>query len=166
MALVHESLYRAGALPRIRVHDYLSRLVEAVAASFPPRLGLARRIEAGPETLSPDLAVHCGLIINELVSNAFRHAYPDPTRRGTVTVRFRVLETGAYELSVEDDGVGIPPAALSGGRRSLGLELVRTLALRQLGGRLAVEHDGGTRIRVTFRPGPEERAESTGKEET
>jgi two-component sensor histidine kinase len=96
----------------------------------------------------------CGLIVNELVANAFKHAFPGE-RTGVITVSLgdqtpaESREKKRMILAVSDDGVGIPEGMESGKQDSLGLHLVRNLA-SQLGGTVEVRRDGGTTFRITF----------------
>lgn len=94
-------------------------------------------------------ALPCALILNELLTNAFRHAFPDG-RSGEVAIRFREVEPQHLELVVEDNGVGAPPDFAAASEKSLGFRIV-TILTRQLGGTLEHEPGRGTRFVLRFR---------------
>jgi PAS domain S-box-containing protein len=148
MALVHECLYRSKDLEAVAMRGYVEDLVAQVLTSFG---GMRARVQVGLEiadlTLGIETALPAGLILNELISNAFRHAFPDG-RSGTLRVAL-TRERDAARLTVSDDGVGLPEGLEVERARSLGLELVMALT-RQLGGRLAVERGAGTRFVIDF----------------
>jgi two-component sensor histidine kinase len=149
MALVHEMLYRCDDLASIDMAEYARILAnELMTAYRPPTGSVALSTDLEPVRLGVDLAVPCGLILNELVSNAFKHAFPDG-RPGTVQVA--IQQSGAdCIMCVTDDGVGLPADLDLDTHHSLGLRLVRLLA-EQLGGTLEFQRrDPGTRIRLTF----------------
>jgi PAS domain S-box-containing protein len=149
MALIHEQLYRSGDLARIDFRDYVDGLTRNVLASAgevdrPIRLTL----DVEPVSLDLDIAIACGLVLNELLSNALKHAFPDG-ESGTITVAFRCAD-GSATLVVADDGIGLPALPNSQERPgSLGQQLVRAL-VEQLGGVSSVEGDAGTRFTLTF----------------
>lgn len=91
------------------------------------------------------LAIPCVLIINELVSNAFKHAFRD-MRKGSVDISMQVLAGDKIELTVKDNGVSIPEELDIYKTRTLGLRLVRTLAEEQLKGEMKLNRDGGTKF--------------------
>jgi two-component sensor histidine kinase len=149
-ALIHEQLCRSGDHTRIDFRDYVDGLTRNVLSSA----GEAARpvnvkLDVDPVPLDLNVAIACGLILDELLSNALKYAFPDG-RSGTITVTFRCAD-GSATLVVADDGVGLP-AAPSGGElpTSLGFRLVAAL-VRQLHGVSSVEADGGTRFTLTFR---------------
>jgi two-component sensor histidine kinase len=96
-----------------------------------------------------DTAIPCGLFINELVSNALKHAFPG-RRRGEICIELRREEDGPFLLKVSDDGVGLPPELDYQNTASLGLQLVTTLAA-QLEGTLEYAGGSGTTFQLRFR---------------
>jgi two-component system, sensor histidine kinase PdtaS len=148
IALVHEQLYQSGTFARIDLKDYLGALVRQVAHTWAraKASSVAVRIEAEDIVLPLDSAIPCGLIVNELLTNAFKHAFPQE-RGGSVLVRAAAAE-GQVSVTVSDDGVGLPKPALRPGGH-IGLELVQALT-RQLHGRVRFEADHGTRVSLTF----------------
>lgn len=148
IALVHEKLYQSGTFARVQLGEYLTTLGEQVALAW-ARPGQAQRevkVEAENLWLPLDQAVPCGLIVNELITNAFKHAWA-PSRSGTVTVR-AVMDGKLLSLSVSDDGVGQDPASRPT-QGHIGLELVTALS-RQLRAKLATQSNAGTMVTLTF----------------
>ena len=148
MALVHENLYRAGNFARIPMGTHVPNLCAHLIRAYGVH---GRHVELATDIddieLDLDRATSVGLIVNELVSNAFKHAFPDG-REGSVRVEMKRLQCGSQaRLAVVDDGIGLPTDAEDGD--SLGLQLVHDLT-RQLHGTLTVARDEGTSFAVTF----------------
>ncbi len=149
MALVHEKLYRSSELSRVDLGDYVQELASLLFRSF----GVDRRritltVEATHEFLAIDKAVPCGLILNELLSNCLKHAFPGD-RAGQITVRIAREASGALTFAVYDDGVGLPPELDIMRADTLGLQLVKTL-VEQLQAQLDVDRSHGTEVRIRF----------------
>ena len=152
MALIHEHLYGNERLDRINFADYATELVRrlhAAAASEPDRITIALALD--PIELAIEQAVPCGLILNELLTNSFKYAFRG-RRRGRIAISFRE-SGGLRELSVEDNGVGMPAdGAGETNGNALGLRIVAVLA-RQLDGTLQHEPCSGTRVVLRFPAG-------------
>lgn len=151
MALLHESLYRSESLARINFAAYVDELCRQVVLSFGRAAeGLTVEKRVSPVRLALDQAVPCGLIINELVSNALKHGFPRG-RPGRVLVELGPVGEAMLRLRVRDDGVGLPPEIDPASTPTLGLQLVSDLA-GQLDGQLFVEaaEGGGATISVCF----------------
>ncbi len=134
MALAHEELYRANDLASVNVADYVERLArKLVQASVDTDVELA--LDLPPLFLPVSAAIPCGLILNELVTNAIKHAFPDRDA-GRVTIAAR-RDGRLVEMRVTDDGVGLPQDFDPAGGATLGMQLVGSL-VAQLGGRLDV----------------------------
>ncbi|HYB99796.1 MAG TPA: histidine kinase dimerization/phosphoacceptor domain -containing protein [Candidatus Limnocylindrales bacterium] len=146
MALIHEQLYRSGDLARVDIGEYLENLSRQIAR-YLGRLDCKVEISCDFDEVAVDVAIPCGLIVNELVTNCIQHAFPDG-RAGTVSVWFTAAEDERI-LIVSDDGVGLDPDVDLDSGATLGIKLVRALA-DQLGGRLEILNDGGATFRVTF----------------
>ncbi len=149
MALVHETLYRSGDLGWIDLGTY----VDAICSYLSRAYGIDHyriHIEVHVDHVSLDLdrAIPCGLIINELVSNALKYAFPE-NRSGRITVRLTSNSDQNYTLAVEDDGVGLPPDLDLGKIKSLGLQLVNDL-VRQLSGSIVIEKAPGAGFFIRF----------------
>jgi PAS domain S-box-containing protein len=149
IALVHEQLYRASDLARVDFPAYLDRLIGQLSLVHHERLAaIDLRVEAHDVKLDINRAIPCGLIINELVSNAFRHAFA-PGRSGRIVVRMSQDGAGATTLTVADTGIGLPEDVDLFVPLTLGLQIVRDL-VDQLGGTLDVRREGGTEVVVAF----------------
>jgi len=149
MAIVHEKLYRSNDLAHIDFSEYIESLSVHLFQFFsvePRRVGLLRETEAIP--LDINNAIPCGLILNELLSNALKYAFPDG-RQGLITVGFRRRPGALLEISVRDNGIGFPAGLDFRRTSSLGLQLVNMLA-GQLDGTLELSRDGGTEFRIVF----------------
>jgi two-component sensor histidine kinase len=150
MALVHENLYRAGNFAEIEMQTHVLSLCTHLRRAY-GRARVEITAESDDITLDMDRAVSCGLIINELVSNAFKHAFPGK-RGGYIKVRFSRSDNGTCILTVTDDGVGMPEQFDFIETRSLGLQLVRDL-VEQLHGTFSVDRTGGTTCTLIFQAG-------------
>ena len=150
MALVHESLYGSDNLARIDFAEYARGLAEDLLASHgSPSVQVRLRTELEPVTMGADLAVPCGLILNELVSNAFKHGFPEGVG-GEIKLTLRSDTRGRYTLCVQDNGVGIPVGLDIKKSQPLGLKLVRLLTQQIRGSFELVKCDPGTSANVYF----------------
>jgi PAS domain S-box-containing protein len=150
IALVHENLYRAGNFAGVAMGTHVQSVCAQLFRSHDLHSQcIELETSLANLTLDLDQAVPCGLIVNELVSNALRHAFPGG-RGGRVRVELRDLGGGQYALVVSDDGVGLPADFDLGRGQSLGMQLVGDLT-RQLGGTVALSREGGTTFTITFR---------------
>jgi len=149
MALVHENLYRAGDFARVRIRPHIQNLcAHLIRAYGPPRQLIELVTEIDDIELDLERAIPVGLIINELVSNALRHAFPDG-RAGCVCVKLKRLDERQCALAVIDDGIGLPADSDADHADSLGLDLVRDL-LHELHGTMAVRRNGKTTFAISF----------------
>ena len=149
MALVHERLYQSTNLSRIEFAEYLRSLVVHLFHSLLPdtsRIGLVLDVE--PLELDISIAIPCGLIVNEMVSNALKHAFPEP-RRGEVTVSFHRRPDETLRLSVQDNGQGLPPDFDIRRFETLGMQIIMTL-VSQIDGRLDIGRGPGASFSVEF----------------
>ncbi len=148
MSMVHERLYQMPNLSALPLGDYLSDIFGGAVQSYslsPSQVRLKLDVE---EILLPlDRAVPFALLSNELLSNSFKHAFPDG-REGTITVSVHRTE-GAVRMVVEDDGVGLPEDFDPAKSNSMGLKLAANLA-HQLGGNLQFTSDNGCRVEAEF----------------
>ncbi len=150
MALLHETLYRTGNFAAVDLADYLRKLavhLDRGQNSTPERVRLALNLAA--VEVGIDEAIPCGLIVNELLTNAHKHGFPEG-RAGVVQLDLQVGPDGQVQLQVCDDGVGMPEGFDPAHANTLGLQLVSDLA-RQLPGVLAI--GPGATFKVTFMPG-------------
>ncbi len=151
MALIHEHLYDAENLSEINFSEYISQLAAHLFRSYQvssSRIKLRTDIEN--VKLSVDVAVPCGLIVNELVSNALKYAFPEG-RDGTIRIELHRGSGKRIALRVSDTGRGLPEKVGFWNTQTLGLRLVRLL-VRQLGGEVEIDRSKGTNIVITFVP--------------
>lgn len=152
MALIHEKLYQSEDLARVDFSEYISNLAVYLFRSYEVHAGaVALDVDAEDVLLGVDTAIPCGLIINELVSNSLKHAFPGGGG-GSINIRLRPADAEHLTLTVADDGVGLPEGFDARRTSSLGLQLVNTLA-RQLGGEVLVGCGAGAEFSITFRKG-------------
>lgn len=152
MALVHEKLYRSHDFANIDFRDYIGSLTKSLFLFYGPKAAnITPVIEIYDINLSIDTAIPCGLILNELISNSLKHAFPDG-RKGEIKVVLKKSDAEDYKyvLMVSDNGIGIPEELDIRKTKSLGLQLVTNLAEHQLHGRLELQRAGSTKITVYF----------------
>ena len=152
MALVHEKLYESQSLADVDLSSYardLTRMVEG-AIGEPGRVQV--RVEAQPVSLGVDQAIPCGLLLNELLTNAMKHAFPGD-RRGRVDVKVSRVGERSVMVEVRDDGVGLPETLDLSAPSTLGLAMVQKLS-QQLEAELFVDRGPGARVRFAFRVKP------------
>ncbi len=149
MAMVHEQLHRSRDLSKIDLGEYVRNLAASLFCSYGvDSATIALRVEVEDISLAIDTAIPCGLIIQELVSNSIKHAFPGG-RRGEIHIGLRSLPNNSRLLTVRDTGVGLPPHVDIQNTKSLGLRLVRILA-DQTEATVTCSRDGGTEFRITF----------------
>ncbi|WP_247893260.1 sensor histidine kinase [Azospirillum endophyticum] len=150
MGLIHEQIYRSTGISAVRLDNFVDALAGHLN-SFHSRPGRTIVIRHRVEPLSLDLnrVVPFALILNEVVSNAFKHAFADRCS-GTIAIAV-TAENGSLHLTVEDDGTGAsePEAALVPDRRSMGMDLIRAFT-RQIHGEYHFTREGGTRFDLVF----------------
>ncbi|WP_157369601.1 PAS domain-containing sensor histidine kinase [Zavarzinella formosa] len=147
MAIVHEMLYQTSSLSELDLPGYVGQLVRHLASGYSVSDRISIELDVCPAALPLAAAIPFGLILNEVVSNAFKHAFHDQ-RRGTLKVSVRSME-GKIILKVQDDGVGLPPGINPFKSRSMGLRLVRELA-NQLDGVAEFAPSDQTMFRLVF----------------
>ena len=142
MALVHEKLYQSNDLAQIDFTDYLRELTENLVGTVGANArNISLQLMSSEVRLGIDTAIPCGLIANELVSNAYKHGFPQGGP-GRVTLSFERLADGRLRLEVADTGRGIPADVDLKKTKSLGMQLVHTL-VRQLHGTIEVRRENG-----------------------
>jgi len=150
MALIHEKLYRSGSLAEIDFGDYVDSVIDELLRMFnvaPEAITIITDVEN--VLFGVDTAIPCALIINELVSNSLKHAFPDGAI-GEVTIGLQHAD-GSYTMTVADDGVGFPADADFRATDSLGMQLVTAL-VNQLDGTITLDRTNGTTFVITFKP--------------
>jgi two-component sensor histidine kinase len=151
MALVHEALYRSNNLARIDLQQYLQHLTSTLCHTYASQVGsINLHFEGSPVSLSVDSAIPCGLIVNELISNALKHGLSNQ-RDGNLLLRLQTLDEGTVELTIADDGVGIPEGTHWHQSDSLGIQLVQSL-VKQLKGEIELTRlNPGTQFTMRFK---------------
>jgi len=151
MALVHEKLYQSKDFSSIDFKGYVKSIANLLIRNYsvnPDKIKLNTEIEDIP--LGLDNAIPCGLIINELISNSLKYAFPKD-REGEIKIVLRAINSHEIELTVSDDGIGIPAEIDARETESLGLQLVYILAENQLEGSIELDRESGTAFRIRFR---------------
>lgn len=152
IALVHEKLYRSDDLAHIDFSDYVRSLVANLIDSYQTSSSRVTVLtQISNIVLNIDQAIPCGLIINELVSNAFKYAFPE-NQTGQIQISLEVSAPGWLTLTVADNGTGIPADIDLQKTKSLGLKMVRGLAT-QLAGTAEIHRQPGTLVQVSFPAG-------------
>ena len=149
MSAVHETLHGSEKLSEIDLKSYLSKIATSIFQTYSTnhqKVKLNNNVEEIPIDLNQ--AYPLGLTINELISNSLKYAFPDE-REGEICVSIKKLDT-ELELTVMDNGVGIPKDLDWKNSKSLGLKLVRTLVENQLDGSVEMENTNGTKFTIKF----------------
>ncbi len=148
MALIHESLYQTDDVSQINFAEYLRKLINNISQSYKtPTDSIKMKVNVADIMLGVDTAVPCGLIINELVSNSLKYAFPEG-REGEIVIDLSAGDS-SYKLTLSDDGIGLPEGLDIEQAKTLGLKLVGTLT-EQLGGQLSRSNGRGTKFEITF----------------
>lgn len=151
MGLAHQLLYEHKDFSRVDLGEYLTRLTQLLLSAYRARgrrISLQLLLPPDRHYISLGKAIPCGLAVNELVTNAFKHAFPGE-RHGVITVALAAAEEGHVLLTVGDDGIGLPADFDLATAKSLGLRLLPLLA-EQLHGTLAVEKQAGCLFALHF----------------
>ncbi len=156
MALIHEKFYQSRDFTHINYGDYITDLTKALMTSYASSRTIALRLDVDDVALGIEIAMHLGLIINELITNSLTHAFPDE-RSGGIWVALKGTEAEAgqtgYELTVGDNGVGMPKDLDFRKTKTLGLRLVTNLVEHQIGGSIELHGTKGTEFAIRFTEG-------------
>jgi PAS domain S-box-containing protein len=158
MATLHSALFRSQDLHSIDLSSFINELTSQLQEVYAGQIKINVKEEGGKFEMGMDQAVPCGLIINELVTNAFKHAFPDG-KKGEILIRSHTTTEKEMVLTVSDDGVGLPPGMKVEESSSLGLRLVNGLLRHQLKGCLTVSSEKGTAYTLRW-PLPPEKKEN------
>jgi len=150
IALIHESLCESGdVVAQVRAADYLPRLSQQLFEAYRPAGDhFIMRVDAEPMWLEVSTTIPCGLLVTELITNSFKHAFPDGLG-GEIHLTLRQDPPGTCVLIIRDTGVGLPEDLDIRATTSLGWQLVGLLT-EQLGGTITLESHGGTTVTITF----------------
>ncbi|HXX54850.1 MAG TPA: transporter substrate-binding domain-containing protein [Methanoregula sp.] len=157
MALIHETLYKTRMYDEVDMGKYLASLLEQIATSFGSARSVSVSVHADGVLLDIPRATPAGLIVNEIVTNSFKYAFPDSfdtvAARGSppaITVTL-TKKDGMYEMTVRDNGTGLPPGLDITKSQTLGLKLITFLAKHQLRADIEVSSANGTEFVFRFR---------------
>ncbi len=148
MALIHQKLYQAEGVARIPMRDYIEEVVAYLSDYYNLSQPIAFHLSVDDIELDVSQAVPLGLIINEAMTNAFKYAFPGG-RAGTVRLSLHRRAAASCELTIADDGVGLPQHYDPSLSRSLGMTLLHGFS-QQLGGQLTITSPPGMRVRLVF----------------
>jgi PAS domain S-box-containing protein len=152
MALAHQKLYEANDLSRLNLKEYLQDLLESLRKSLnisASQISIVSEME--DVFILIDTAIPCGLILNELISNIFKYAFPD-NRNGEIRLQLRRNESGEVDIRISDNGVGVPPGFDFHRDGHLGMQSIFLLGEGQLKGQVIFEtgQGGGLACHITF----------------
>lgn len=149
ISLIHKNLYTSANIGQIDVADYIHNLAASLLISYqigPSRIALETNIDS--VSLNVDQAIACGLVINELISNSLKHAFPNQ-QAGTISIALHNIST-SIEMTIRDNGIGLPDNLDWRNTTSLGLSLVHDLVTEQLEGDITLERNHGTGFKIQF----------------
>jgi len=153
MSLVYEKLYKSEGMAKINFNGYVKDLVTDLFQSFGVKQDtITLNINAEDVSFGVDTAIPCGLVVNELVTNSLKHAFPD-SRKGEIRISLCKADDDEFELVVGDNGVGIPEEIDFRKTESLGPHLVKILAENQLQGEINLDRRKGTEFQIKFKGG-------------
>ena len=151
MALIHESLYSSDSLAQFDFQAYVRRLADSLFRVYAPARGdIELSVAVDRVRLDLDQAVSCGLVLNELISNALKHAFP-PGTGGELSITGSTRNGGGTVITVADNGRGIPEDVDPGKSSSFGLSIVSGIVEKQLGGRLELARGQGTEFNIILK---------------
>ena len=150
MALIHEKLYQSESLTQINFKEYINEIVSNIFSSYCQNSNIKIDINIENIPIYIDNAVPCGLIINELVTNSLKYAFPEG-RPGKIQISVKLKDNNIIQLSISDDGIGIPKDMDIRNTKTLGLTLITALAEKQLNGELIINRQKGTEFQIKFR---------------
>ena len=150
MSLIHTQLYQSDRVDQINMGRNLRDLVEHLEQLYGQGRNVTAKIDTESFYLSVTQAVPCALALNEVISNAFKYAYPGQ-EKGTVEISQKISTDEIVTIKVNDHGKGIPDSVDIENTDTLGLKLVRNLIVRQLNGDLQILNQGGTEVLIEFK---------------
>ncbi len=148
MSLVHEQLYGSEDLATIRLDQYLPKLVSQIKYSVMNEEGqIQLNFQCDPVAVGLDHAVPLGLALNEIITNAFKHSFPNG-RKGTIDFNVKKRKSGIIEIRIHNDGVGLPAGFNFENPETLGLRLIQLLIVEQLAGKFHVDSSDGVLYKI------------------
>lgn len=151
MAMIHEKLYQSPNFTRIDFKDYIEKLVSSLIYTYKVQgQDIKQVLEVKDVEMNIDTAIPCGLIINELVTNSLKYAFPLSTSNTTGTIKIELNQMeDQFKLTVSDNGMGLPVDIKPESSETLGLQLVNNL-VNQLEGTLQIDRGNGTKFIIIF----------------
>jgi two-component sensor histidine kinase len=147
MALVHNQIYRSHDMANIGFDQYVNSLVNELLSTYGVRKHIEVEVNIGSVRIGIDSAIPCGMILNEIISNSLKHAFPEG--RGEIVIAFEQEGDGYNTMTVSDNGKGLPDDFAIERQESLGLTLINLL-VEQLDGEIAIDGSTGTRFTIKF----------------
>jgi len=151
MALVHQKLYQSQDLSYVKLDEYLRELTALIISNYqiaPDKIKINFDLQMVDVLI--DYAIPCGLIVNELISNSFKYAFPG-SRKGEVSISLKRRSDNSIELQVSDNGVGIPVDTKLDELNTLGYQLINSISIDQLLGEVNFETNNGVRFELVFK---------------
>lgn len=150
MAMINEQIYRNENFKEIDFSKHLSTIIKNLVGTYRnPEKTISLNQEIEPLNLSIDKAIPCSLVVNEIVSNSLKYAFPEQSS-GEITLKLKVQDDDAVSLIVSDNGIGLPEDAIGDKISSLGMFIIKNLSIRQLNGDLDIKVKNGTQYILTF----------------
>jgi len=149
MALIHEKLYQNESLSTLNIKDYIIELVNNLMRSYRTDNRISSEINISDIFINTDTAIPLGLIINELVSNSLKYAFPDG-REGKIAISLIPFTSEKFQMIISDNGVGLPDNFDMNKTNTLGLQLVNSL-VTQLDGEITLTNHAGTKFEINFK---------------
>jgi PAS domain S-box-containing protein len=151
MAQVHRQIYKSNDYSKVDTFEYIKSIAKTLFISHGvDGTKISMKLGKNAIPISLDSAIPCGLMINELITNSLKYAFPED-RKGEIRAEFKYLGNGEIEMRVSDDGVGIPENLDFRNCDTLGLQIVSALAEHQLGGKISLARANGTEFTIRFK---------------
>jgi two-component sensor histidine kinase len=149
IALVHQKLYQSKDLSNIDLKEYLKDLINLLISSYSDHNNINLKLDMENISVLIDIAVPLGLIVNELISNSFKHAFPNGME-GEISMFLHRHQNGTIELKISDNGIGIPKGMDILNNETLGVQLLNSIVESQLGGTINLETQNGVTCTIRF----------------
>ncbi|MBP2046353.1 histidine kinase dimerization/phosphoacceptor domain -containing protein [Methanobacterium aggregans] len=147
MALIHAKLYQSDDLSSINFSEYINSLAYSLLSSYDVSSSVKLNMDLEDISLNIETAIPCGLILNELLTNSIKHAFPNG--EGEIFINLKKGEDDKFQLIVGDDGVGFPEDLDFQKTETLGMQLVMSL-INQIDGKIEIERNDGSRFKLIF----------------
>lgn len=151
MAKVHQKLYQAQNLSNINLREYICELSDLLMQSYNGSINkVTFNLDLEDVNVLVYIAIPCGLILNELISNAFKYAFPD-NKKGQITIKLYRIDGDLLELQVSDNGIGVPKNFDFRTNSGMGLQIVFDIVEHQLDGSISFESSNGVNAKIRFK---------------